>query len=248
MVGKGSRKRERVVIFGLLVALVFTLAGFGIAAATIPAPGGVVKGCYATKTGALRVIDSAAACKSTEAGLSWNQTGPKGATGATGAKGATGLTGATGATGAPGSTGADGATGVQGPSGVVETASFDGPVGYIPTSFDYRFAGPTQFLDVTAGQRITASISAVLATTSATGAGFHFGLCYSNDFDVTRVPFSSNPQYGVLPGSNEDRDFAAAGSVIINNSGSVLVGFCVRNTYPPIDNSDHVSGYAQVTN
>jgi hypothetical protein len=60
--------------------------------------------------GALRVIDSAARCKSTETSLNWNQ---KGLTGARGPTGVSGTTGARGSTGV-GATGATGAAGVSG--------------------------------------------------------------------------------------------------------------------------------------
>src|SRR5262245_24261247 len=46
--------------------------------AAIPDGQGVIHGCFATKGGAVRVIDEAASCKSTETPLNWNQTGPKG--------------------------------------------------------------------------------------------------------------------------------------------------------------------------
>jgi hypothetical protein len=66
-----------------LLALVIAIGG--VAVASIPGPGGVIKGCYNNTTGTLRVIDSAAACDTrVETALSWNQTGPKGAQGAPG--------------------------------------------------------------------------------------------------------------------------------------------------------------------
>src|SRR5579859_1551821 len=74
--GKGSR---------LLLAVAVGGAVFGIASAvqaSIPDANGVIHGCYVKagnpSQGALRVIDSAAACKPIENPLDWNQTGPTG--------------------------------------------------------------------------------------------------------------------------------------------------------------------------
>jgi hypothetical protein len=74
----------------LVVALV--IAAGGIAYASIPGPGTLIRGCYTTAgTHSLQVIDSAArACPGGTTALNWNQTGPKGATGATGPKGPAG--------------------------------------------------------------------------------------------------------------------------------------------------------------
>ena len=70
----------------------------GVAAASIPSPGGVITSCYNTSTGAVRIVDAATtrACATGEKFLNWNQKGQKGATGATGPQGATGATGAKG--------------------------------------------------------------------------------------------------------------------------------------------------------
>jgi len=104
-----------------LAAGVAVLAvGGGVALATIPGSGGVIRGCYAKYGGSLRVIDSAAACRPTENPLSWNQLGqqgPQGAPGPQGPAGAKGDQGAQGAQGPKGDPGATGAAGAQGPQG-----------------------------------------------------------------------------------------------------------------------------------
>src|SRR5215467_13694795 len=76
--------------------------GSGVALATIPGSGGVVSGCYAKKDGTLRVIDSTAQCRSGEAALNWNQTGPQGPQGAQGPQGPQGATGPQGVAGVSG--------------------------------------------------------------------------------------------------------------------------------------------------
>jgi hypothetical protein len=68
-------------------------AGGVFAAALIPDANGVIHGCYDNKTGALRVVDSAANCSKNQVPIEWNQRGVAGATGATGPTGATGATG-----------------------------------------------------------------------------------------------------------------------------------------------------------
>jgi len=73
-------------------ALVFAMSGFAVA--SIPGPGGVVKGCYSKSTGSLRVIDSKKGCsKKHERTLSWNQQGPRGLQGIQGGQGIQGIPG-----------------------------------------------------------------------------------------------------------------------------------------------------------
>jgi hypothetical protein len=81
----------RRVRWAALGAIAAALVMGGIAYASIPGPDGVIHGCFGNN-GALRVIDSAASCKSNETSLSWNQTGPTGSRGPTGARGPTGPT------------------------------------------------------------------------------------------------------------------------------------------------------------
>jgi len=83
----------RRVRWAALGAVACALVMGGIAYASIPGPDGVIHGCYLTN-GNLRVIDSAASCKSNETSLNWNQQGVTGPSGPTGATGPTGPTGA----------------------------------------------------------------------------------------------------------------------------------------------------------
>lgn len=85
-----------------------------------------ISGCYNTKNGALRVVDTAAqGCAKGEAPISWNRTGPQGSAGAAGAQGEKGDTGSAGApglvgpTGLPGPQGPTGPVGPQGPAGTL---------------------------------------------------------------------------------------------------------------------------------
>jgi hypothetical protein len=76
------------VAFAVVAAVVIG----GIAYASIPDGNAVIHGCYATRDGALRVIDTSAgeSCTKKETPLDWNQTGPTGATGSTGVTGPAG--------------------------------------------------------------------------------------------------------------------------------------------------------------
>jgi hypothetical protein len=70
--------------------LALAIACGGVALAAIPDSAGVIHGCYADDTGALRVFDTAAAgrpCSNTETALSWNQKGVPGPQGPAGPRG-----------------------------------------------------------------------------------------------------------------------------------------------------------------
>jgi hypothetical protein len=119
---------------GMAVGAIAALAAGSVAAtAAIPdAETGQISACYATKTGALRVVDTGVACRSGELGIAWSQRGPAGATGPTGAvgpKGDVGATGPKGATGLTGATGPEGATGETGPKGDTGGQGVTGPSG-----------------------------------------------------------------------------------------------------------------------
>jgi hypothetical protein len=113
---------------GRRLALVAALAlvGAGVAYAAIPDSSGVIHGCYSTKNGSLRVIDSAAKCANGEVALNWNQQGPKGDTGAPGPQGPKGDPGAIGPQGPKGDAGP---AGPQGPKGDTGPAGPQGPKG-----------------------------------------------------------------------------------------------------------------------
>jgi hypothetical protein len=82
---------------GVVVAVVLAASGFAVAA--IPS-GGVIHGCFAKRTGALRVIGSRKHCARGEQALSWNQQGKPGLPGP---QGKPGLPGQQGPQGVPGS-------------------------------------------------------------------------------------------------------------------------------------------------
>lgn len=102
------RPGRRLPTWAVIVPIALVLAIGGVAYAAIPGSDGVIKACYdkpgllGLGQGSVRVIDSAASCRSTETQLTWNQKGPQGEKGETGAPGAQGDKGEAGADGAPG--------------------------------------------------------------------------------------------------------------------------------------------------
>lgn len=112
-----------------------TAIGFMPASQAAIPQNGVFTACYVTRTGTLRLIDTAKVqtCKAGELPISWNQVGPvgsagpKGDPGAMGPAGPQGPIGATGAVGPQGPIGATGPTGPQGPEGPAGKDGKDGP-------------------------------------------------------------------------------------------------------------------------
>jgi hypothetical protein len=102
------------------------LIGGAAWAAPIVGPDGTINGCYAQRSGSLRVVEPGAPCSRGELAISWNQ---KGATGATGPAGPPGPKGDPGATGEPGPTGPQGPKGDPGATGETGPAGPPGPKG-----------------------------------------------------------------------------------------------------------------------
>jgi len=106
----------RFALFGAL-ALALGGAAFAAQATAHRRAAGVINACMQKRTGRLRVVSSAGACRKGERPLSWNAQGPAGPPGATGPGGPAGAPGPPGVTGAPGPAGATGARGPTGPAG-----------------------------------------------------------------------------------------------------------------------------------
>jgi hypothetical protein len=71
-------------VITLIVGVLSITVLAGVVWASIPAPDGVIHGCYKTSnpaTGSVIVIDSGASCPSGFTALNWNQTGPAGSPG-----------------------------------------------------------------------------------------------------------------------------------------------------------------------
>lgn len=103
---------------GATMALLAGVTGT-VAAASVPAAGGVINGCRSIHTGALRVIDDEAGeqCRRFERPLQWNQEGPQGPAGPAGPQGPEGPQGSAGPPGPGGPAGTDGVDGLDGERG-----------------------------------------------------------------------------------------------------------------------------------
>src|SRR3954452_2660759 len=106
----------RFALFGAL-ALALGGAAFAAQATAHRRADGVIHACMQKKTGRLRVVAGANACRRGERPLSWNAQGPAGPEGATGPAGPSGPAGTAGATGAQGPAGPAGERGPTGPAG-----------------------------------------------------------------------------------------------------------------------------------
>jgi hypothetical protein len=93
---------SRLASASMISSILLVLAGT-IALASIPDSAGVIHGCYATRNGALRVIDAATrTCNRGEIAILWNQVGPQGLQGIQGIQGIPGTNGINGKGGTDG--------------------------------------------------------------------------------------------------------------------------------------------------
>jgi Collagen triple helix repeat (20 copies) len=120
-------KRSCITVVGTTLLV---LTGVVLTYGTIPAPNGVIYGCYNKSGGTLRAIDNAVTkCASNETQLTWNQTGPQGTIGPAGPQGLPGTAGIQGLPGTAGIQGLPGAAGSQGPVGPAGPAGSAGSGG-----------------------------------------------------------------------------------------------------------------------
>ena len=91
-----------------------------------------IRACFNNTNGNMRLVSSAADCRTNETFLTWNAAGSAGATGPTGAAGPVGPTGpagTNGTNGAVGPTGPAGTNGAVGPTGPAGSTGAIGPTG-----------------------------------------------------------------------------------------------------------------------
>lgn len=227
-------EKQAKVIGGVGAGVIVGLAGLTVVSASIPAPGGTVKGCYRNTNGNLRTIDSAASCPSGWTALNWNQTGPAGPQGVPGAQGATG---ATGAAGAPGATGPQGP---QGPAGsTVAVQRFQGYAQY-PSTPAFQ-----TWTDISGAAVTHTFASATQVKVSLTGA---FDLTGANGTAYVRMevrptggtPFDVMPALTIQrfqsPFTNDDRStlpFSTQGLVEVPAGEVTIVPVVWRNFDDP---------------
>jgi hypothetical protein len=197
----------------------------GIAYASIPDSGGAIHGCYASKDGALRVIDPGAGetCDTRrETALDWNQTGPQGPQGTQGNTGATGPAGPAGPQGPAGTSHAYSAEGggiVLGtsPTDVVSVTVPDGT--YVVWAQTHLYGGirststPEPFVSCSLPGSPYASTSVVLQQVATTGS---FTTTHANVSLVRTVTLSSGGANTVSLGcSSSDAQTEALTATIV---------------------------------
>lgn len=107
--GTFVRSMSRRVGVGAATGTVLVILAGGVAVASIPDSAGVIKGCFKSANGQLRVIDpTTGSCLPSETAISWNQAGPQGPPGVQGTTGPQGPKGDTGPTGPAGTNGTNG--------------------------------------------------------------------------------------------------------------------------------------------
>ncbi len=150
--------------------------------------------------------------------------------------------------------GPQGSPGIQGQTGIVATFSFAGQMPNIPfgeTSFMLR--GPTALVTISTAQRLTATVTAVLGTSSGT-ATFDYHLCYQSVTSGSPIQFNPGGVQAfwlTATATPTFSTFTTSQSVIPGVAGDYLVGMCIRNNSNPatdINNNDWVHGWVQVTN
>jgi hypothetical protein len=175
--------------------------------------------------------------------------GPQGPAGTTGPQGTTGPAGPQGAPGPQGVVGPQGSPGPQGPSGVVTTFSLTGQPGttsIAANSSVWVFVGPTVTVNMTSGDRITATAGLPLGTTALFGtADFAHSLCAQVN--------GAGPINPLIPGLYHVAQVGGLRTTF-NSSitatmtiGSYKIGFCIRNYGSTvIDKVDVVNGWVMV--
>jgi hypothetical protein len=153
----------------LIAVLAVLVTAGGVAAASIPGAGGLISGCVAKATGALRVVDaakhgSAGRCGRGERSLAWSQRGVQGLQGSGGNAGVQGVQGIQGSQGiqgfSQGSQGAPGPLTTVAPSGSTQRGTFNVEgyqviSGFLGSSISFALelaAAPTQALEVPSGE------------------------------------------------------------------------------------------------
>ena len=159
------------------VGIGLALASGGLAYAHVTAPETLIRACYQTRTGTLRLLtEPSASCRDNETPIDWNRQGvpgPAGPPGPQGEQGPVGTTGPAGPQGEAGVPGPVGPTGAQGPAGALSNTV---QVSACVTNLNRTTAAQ---LDCTEGNPITNLLTPTMEVeavcpegTSVTGGGF----------------------------------------------------------------------------
>lgn len=217
-----------------------TAVGFLPAQATIPDADGAFTGCYVTKTGALRLIDTAKVqtCKSGEVIITWNQAGqqgPVGPAGPQGPEGPTGAVGPMGPAGPKGDTGETGPAGPQGPVGPEGPAGQDGQDGSAVVVVDSvgtvlgNVIGGTKLLPYYDRTNVALNINGQVYSVVVNRNGFwQDGMLYyelPNCLGTAYLEDISNGNLGVFPVS-----YVTYNNVLFVEAGEIITGAQYRST------------------
>ena len=138
----------------------------------------VYEGCLSHKDGRLYNVQvnpsSAPTCSRGDTLITWNQSGPAGATGPSGPQGVTGPGGPKGDTGVTGPQGATGDTGVTGPQGATGDTGVTGPTGPEGPTGQNGSDGAGAFAGGTA---VTTALNSTSQCLAASGLSPPVGLC-----------------------------------------------------------------------
>lgn len=128
--------KGRRIVLAMAAALALVAGGTAAGAAIASGPvdsAGVIHGCITSPDSSglisLHLVGAGTPCPAGMTAITWNQTGPAGATGPAGPPGNNGAQGPPGATGAPGPTGPAGPIGNTGPAGPAGAPGPTGPAG-----------------------------------------------------------------------------------------------------------------------
>ncbi len=175
--------------------------------------------------------------------------GTPGTPGPAGPQGPAGNDGAIGPAGPQGPAGNDGAIGPAGPQGITSIANINGYLGtpIAANATAYVFAGPTQSVTITTGQKICGCASAPLSTTAGIAMGVRTGLGYQQG--TGSVTNFVGGAYSIIEIGTERKPIAASACISGLAAGTYTVGFVIQNSSTVvIDDNDYVNGWFMVTN
>lgn len=214
------------VAIALAVAVVGGTAWAAATIASIVAPDGSINGCYATKNGALRIVEQGEACGKRELAVQWNQTGAKGNPGATGPAGPQGVPGPKGDTGPQGLQGEPGPTSLEGIE--CDTGSLDKPDGRTTVTVADNGAITLECESMSTNP----VLSVALATGPQVCVSFPVSFCFLSRFgaaevDATGAPVTNgfecnagSPNQSTFPGLCQTQRFAPGATVRLAAAGT----------------------------
>jgi hypothetical protein len=184
--------------FLLLACCALPMAAQQQAGSAILPPAVTFYGCVNNSTGAIRIVQLATACKSTEHKIHWNQVGPQGPQGPQGAKGPQGPQGPQGPTGPQGPNGPQGPPGISVGYSTFVPADLALSSGYQTVAQTNTIAtSGTYFISASALPFVEAGDSYVFCTDAlaSTGAHSQFGGSFQSgnyaEVSITDVLFIS---------------------------------------------------------